>query len=207
MTSTSDITQSDFSSDIPDDRLYTDFTAHHHFQNDEPMDHLYTDFTSAYISTPEYNIFLPISHDTLFQISQYYRSMLAWNHGIRSDKIQFKSEVSRVVSLPTCFKPYSIRGFIYAINNLKPHQSVLEDTLVIIPVCAFLGIANSWLASKLPTAFPHGYDYMKFYFAIALYENGYLELAKTYSTTIEYEMLQLGLGPVYINSLHRIHST
>ena len=82
------VSYNDFHSDSPDGNLYTTFSEPGDtidYCDDASLDNLYTDFAFAFISVPENDIFYPVAHSKLFCLSQYYRSLLFWNHGTRSD--------------------------------------------------------------------------------------------------------------------------
>lgn len=174
----------DYKSDSIDESLhyYTDFTEpgdEISFCSDEPLDHLYTDFDKAYISVPEYRIFLPVPHSQLFHLSQYYRSALAWNHGTRSDNPHPSSYISAVITLPPFYSRSSIVCFIDLLNDVRFDDIFLQHFIEMIFISGYLAIDDSWLATHLPNLknLVHGYEYLKYVFIHALYHHGYPELA------------------------------
>jgi len=172
--------------------MYTDFTRHDknpYFYSDEPPTSLYTDFSYAYISVLEYNMFLPVNHSKLLQISEYYRTALTWTHGLATASNSSFSLPSGVLQLQPIFSDLALTCFTSLVNDEAPLIIPDEDQIQLVSICAYLGIDSSWLSGQLPEPHDLPRGYLRHVFVYTLYDSGYPSLAEFYSLPHQYRML------------------
>ena len=173
--------------------LFTDFATYHSdfsFCSDDPLPSLYTNFSNAFILVENLNLYLSVDHDNLFNISSYYRSLLAWSHGIHILSRPSTDVHSTTITLPGYFDGTAVQLFVNLVNQETPLFIPDEAQLDFVAICGYFGIDETWLSGVLPDPTELPYGILRHIFVFRLFQNGFLSLAQLYCLPGQFDLLR-----------------